>query len=333
MSSWLLKTAIQRGISILPQSHRWNALLQSYVTGGLRIQQFGEFRSKVAASQRHFDYYREYSTDPQEAFTVLEVGTGWFPIIPIGLHLCGASEIWTYDIVRLLRPDTFRIILDHYCQFARSGELRSILSAAREERVAWLVDLASAHRGLGPVEFLERLNIHAIVGDVLQSGLAGGSIDFVFSHGVLEHFPPGPLAEVFAEFRRLCGEASVMSHYIGIADQFAARDKSITPFNYLRYSARLWRWLNNPLIPQNRLRISDYQRACEDAAFQVVSRDDIHGLEQDLAKIQLAPEFRSYSREDLLVLFSWLIARPLSHAPENDAPSGSCEPGYTARAH
>ena len=109
-----------------------------------------------------------------------------------------------------------------------------------------------------------------------------------------------------------------MSHYIGIADQFSFLDKSITPFNYMRYSSRAWRWLNSPVIPQNRLRISDYCRAYDRAGFGVAFREDTNGAESDLASIRLAAGFKHYDKQDLLVLFSWLVGRPVENPMETE---------------
>jgi len=311
MSSWLLKTALQRGISGLPRSEWWNGLLQRYVTGGLRVQPYGEFQAKVKACRRHLDHYREFSRLPRADFTVVEIGTGWFPIIPIGLYLCGAREIWTFDIVRLLRKDALRKVIEYFSLFAQTGELNKILPAVRSSSVSKLIELAPLATKVLPVEFLERLNIHALVQDVRTSGLADGSVDMVFSHGVLEHLPSRVLAEVFAQLRKLCSEVSVMSHFIGMADQFASFDSSITPFNNMQYSARAWRWLNNSLIPQNRLRVSDYRRAYGDAGFEIVAEENLNGAESDLASVRLAAEFEHYDQQDLLVLFSWLVGRPV----------------------
>jgi len=311
MSSWLLKTAVQHVISALPQSERWNGLLQRYVTGGLQLQPYGEFQAKLIACSRHYEYYQMCSRQRRENFSVVEIGTGWFPIVPIGLYLCGAGEIRTYDVVRLLQKDTFRKVIECFCLFAETGELYKILPSVRVERVAELIRLRSSLKGMVPVECLKRFNIHAMIGDVRALPLRAGSVDLVFSHGVLEHLPPVMLGEAFRELRRLCSRDSVMSHFIGMADQFATFDRSITPFNNMRYSARTWRWLNNSLIPQNRLRISDYRRAYGCGGFEIVAEEDLNGAESDLAGIKLSPEFVHYAKSDLLVLFSWLVGRPI----------------------
>lgn len=321
MSSWLLKTAVQHVFAVLPRPEWWNGLMQQYVTGGLRLEAHGEFQRKVRAGQRHFRNYYEFSIQARENFSVVEVGTGWFPIIPIALHLCGAGQIWSYDIVRLMRTDGFQKVVEYFCSFATTGELYELLPDALPERVSYFLSLARS--SLPPIEFLKRLDINAVIGDVTNLPLNSGSVDFVFSHGALEHFPPALLDRTATEFRRLCHRSSVMSHFVGMADQFAFFDKSITPFNNMRYSTRAWRWLDSPIIPQNRLRTPDYINFFTNAGFEMSAREDIDGEQSDLARIHLAPEFRRYAQADLRVLWSWLILHPLaeSRLSENISPS------------
>jgi hypothetical protein len=137
-------------------------------------------------------------------------------------------------------------------------------------------------------------------------------------HEILQSLPM-LLAQGMSEFRRVCGPSSVMSHFIGRADQFSSFDRSITPFNNMRYSARAWRWLDSPMIPQNRLCASDYIHVYSNAGFEIVAREDVNGAESDLANIEIAADVARYSRDDLLVLYSWLVARPV------EAARSSCE--------
>jgi hypothetical protein len=38
-------------------------------------------------------------------FSAFQLGTGWFPTVPIGFFLCVAREVWIWDIVPFLRRD------------------------------------------------------------------------------------------------------------------------------------------------------------------------------------------------------------------------------------
>ena len=94
MPSWMLKDALQHVIGRLPRSHWWNGLFQKYVTKGYYPSR-ESFEAKLNCCRQHLDYYLRFSPAPKSEFAVLELGTGWWPIVPLGLYLCGASEIWT----------------------------------------------------------------------------------------------------------------------------------------------------------------------------------------------------------------------------------------------
>ena len=309
MSKWILKTALQRAIACLPQSHKWNALFQRYVTKGLHARP-DSFESKLNDCRTHFENYRKLSPLPKVAFKAVELGTGWWPIPPIGLFLCGAEEVWTYDIVPLLRPDTFQRILQLFVDYNQDGRLKQFLPNLLPERAALLETLLARSSDESPSEILESLNIHVMVRDARQTELPAGTVDLVYSNCCFEHIPLAVQTGLHAEFKRVAAQDSVISHYVGIGDQYSNFDRSISMFNYLKYTAKQWRFLDNPIIPQTRYRACDYRRAIEQAGFKVVVQRNINGAKEDLAKIKLAPEFRHYSEEDLLACFTWLVARP-----------------------
>ena len=309
MERWILKTAVQHVISWLPWSHRWNELLQKYVTKGLRLRP-SDFEAKLGCCRKHWEHYRTFSRKPKEAPAVLELGTGWFPIVPVGLYLCGAESVTTYDLVPLVRPAGFRQSIELFCEYDQDGRLQAGLPWVLPDRVRQLRQLLPLVGGTSPAELLARLNIHAVIGDARRTGLPSGSVDFVCSTVVFEHIPRDVLAGLFAEFRRISTKDAAMSHYIGLKDQYANFDPSLSPFNFLKYSDRRWRLLNNQMIPLNRLRIPEYRRLHAEAGYRIVKEENASGALDDLRAIRLAPEFQRYTEEDLLVLFSWLASVP-----------------------
>ena len=309
MSKWIFKSALQRAISWFPQSHKFNAMFQQYVTRGLHVSP-ASFEGKLDDCRTHFEHYRMFSGSPKNSFTVLELGTGWWPIIPLGLYLCGAKEIWTYDIAPLLRQDTLTRILELYVKYQQDGRLAQVLPHTRPDRVALLRELQSQSLVDSPDSILRSLNIHPIVRDASQTNLPTGSIDLVYSNFCLEHVSRALQQELHREFKRVASKDSVLSHYVGIGDQYANFDSSISTFNYMKFTARQWRFLDNPIIPQTRLRPRDYRAVIEEAGYEVVKVRSINGSKEDLGKIVLAPEFRHYSEEDLLAKYTWLVAKP-----------------------
>jgi len=92
MPNWILKSTVQRVISWLPQSHRWNALFQKKISRGYFARQ-ATFEGKLNLCRQHLDHYRRFSTRPVDDFSAMELGTGSWPIVPLGLYLCGAADI------------------------------------------------------------------------------------------------------------------------------------------------------------------------------------------------------------------------------------------------
>lgn len=309
MRRWILKTMLQRAISWLPQSYRWNGLFQRYITKGLDLTP-ARFDAKLTACQQHLDNLFAFRPHSSSGFTVVEFGTGWFPIVPIGLFLCGASQIRTYDIAPLLTSFTLRQTLQRFREYERNGRLAQTLPWILPERLASFLDVASKYDHGAPALALAEMGIRAIVNDFTRDQIKPGSTDFVFSTVSLEHLRRQQLTAVLYEFRRICSGDAVMSHYIGLADQFASFDTGISPFNFLQYSERVWRVLDNPVIPQGRLRISDYRLALKECGFRIVRENTTSGSIEELRRVRLAPEFRAYAEEDLLVLYAWLVAQP-----------------------
>lgn len=309
MKRWILKTAVQHIISWLPWSHRCNELFQRYVTKGLVLRP-ADFEAKLLCCRKHWEHYRTFSEEPKEEATAVELGTGPFPIVPVGLYLCGVGSITTYDLVPLIRSAGFRRMLELFCEYDQDRRLQAHVPCVRPERMRCIHQLLDKVNGASPSALLAMLNIRTRIGDARRTGLSAGTVDFVFSNVVLEHIPRIITAGLFSEFRRVATDHSVMSHYIGLKDQYASFDPSISPFNFLSYSERQWRFLNNRMIPLNRLRIPEYRRLHEDAGYRIVKEENTSGIPADLQGISLAPEFQHYSQQDLLVLFSWMVSTP-----------------------
>lgn len=306
MKNWILKATVQGVLSRLPQPQRWNQLLQTHVSRGLRLTE--EFLlNKWRISCRHLDHYLSASSGPRSGFSALELGTGWFPIVPVGLALNGAGQVWTLDVQDLLSRERVIAVLELYLRLMTEGTLQPRQPGQRERLEAVL----AATEGLSARAILARLGVSSLVLEqASDTGLPTGSMEIISSTSTLEHIPREQLPGIFKEFRRLASPDAVMSHFIDMGDNYSLSDDSITVYNFLKYSEQTWSLFNNRLFHQNRLRRPDYRTLHEASGWTVVAEEGVTRPLEELRSIPLAPEFRGYSESELQVFLTWMTSRP-----------------------
>src|SRR5690242_10214008 len=107
---WLLKAAVQGTFALLPNSERWNYLIQKNVIHSFADKK-GVISRRFEHCNHHLDYYFQFAQRNEMPDTILELGTGWIPTVPIALFLCGANRIYTIDIHEHIRQDLFLEVL------------------------------------------------------------------------------------------------------------------------------------------------------------------------------------------------------------------------------
>jgi Methyltransferase domain len=308
MAKWIIKSGIQRVVSWFPYSHFWNQVLQKYVTRGLFLRE-ELFKAKLGAFQVHWNHYWRLSAQPHADIVAFELGPGTYPIVPIAFFLCGAAHVDAYELAPVLSRFTLRQTLKHFELAWKEGRLTALLPNLIPSRMD-VLHAALTNMGRDSVEItLRHLNIELTVGDARQTGLKEGSVDLVYSTLAFEHIDAEVLSGLLRKFLKLGNASAIHSHYIGIQDQFSQIDSSLTPYNYLRYTAAQWRWLDSPLAPQTRHRLSDYRRIFTQAGFQILNETCRNGRLEDLRTVTRAAEFKDYTEDDLLPLFAWIAAR------------------------
>lgn len=302
MPSWLWKAGLQGVISFLPRYRDINYLFQKNVTSGLRLKE-SYFDGKLNYTQQHLKHYQaEHHKLPDNA---LELGTGWLPIVPIGLYLSGVNEIFSVDINPHIRPELVRDTIDFYLRYANTGRF-----AASPDRIANLEKARVALETNTVAEALKHMNIKLLVTDARDLKLPGKSVQLFVSNNTLEHIPYDVIQGIFQEFWRVATPNAIMSHLIDLSDHYSHFDKSITPYHFLRFSPSQWRMFNNKIHYQNRLRIVDYRDLHIKSGFKIINEKNEAGSASQIQQIKLADTFRSYKHEDIIVTTSWLVSTP-----------------------
>jgi hypothetical protein len=125
MPSWLLKAGTQRLIGALPNRHMWNEFLQTRITRSIQLPP-DQFTVKLDACRKHLQHLSDLRGATPRDFTAFELGTGWHPVVPIGLFLCGASQVWTWDIAQHLRLERIRSVLNSFLRLTRPESWKDI---------------------------------------------------------------------------------------------------------------------------------------------------------------------------------------------------------------
>src|SRR5882757_1737476 len=97
---WHVKAVIQKALSVMPGGQQMNILLQSRL-GGLRNFD-STVQSKVLDDWLVLMAHLRELNFSWQGRTLVEIGTGWFPTLPVCFVLAGASRCITYDITRWL---------------------------------------------------------------------------------------------------------------------------------------------------------------------------------------------------------------------------------------
>jgi SAM-dependent methyltransferase len=315
---WLVKRGLQNVLSVLPASESANYLFQRYVTGRLPIGDAG-VAQKLRRARSHVAAYEEHGPGrPLEDTVAYEFGAGWDLAIPLSYAALGIGRQVLVDI----RPNL------------RLELVNTTIASLARQREELEEELGRPLRDLGPPDIASADDLRARLGieyvapcDAAATGLPAASVDLVTSTNTLEHVPREAIAPVLREAARLLRPDGVMSFRIDMQDHSSYVDARRSPYDYLRYSDRAWRFLSPKLEYENRLRLPDYRVLFAEAglaiADETVTRPRPEHLAA-LAQVPLAPRFRRYSPEDLAARAVEVVLRPRS-------PDRSQKPGDLVR--
>jgi hypothetical protein len=291
MKKWIQKAIVQKVISYLPYSHNVNYIFQKYVTKGVNLSD-EYFMDRLGHAKDHINAYSSYIAKGKPEIC-LEIGTGWYPIVPISLFLVGAQKIYSVDISCLTSKKRIEITLLKFIACEQAGELKHYLHFS-SERLAQIKEMLEDYERFTLEAVLLKLNIIYLIEDARKLSLPSNSIDLVNSNNTFEHIYPETLKAILKEFKRVVKkDEGVMSHFIDLSDHFAHLDQSINIYNFLQFSDEQWEWIDNEIQPQSRIRIYDYKQIYTDLEIPITEESFRQGNVSELALIHLAAKFEN----------------------------------------
>ncbi|HOY38901.1 MAG: class I SAM-dependent methyltransferase [Bacteroidales bacterium] len=306
---WKSKALVQKTISFFPFKEKLNYFFQKNVTRGLDLDDV-HFGYKIQAASDHLNYLRKYTDfSLWKSVSVLELGTGWYPVVPVSMYLCGIGKITSIDIRSWSSKKSVFACIYKFIEWHKSGELHKYLPDIDQGKWKKLVDLVAEGSDFSLYDFYALIGMRPIVCDARRTGLDDTSFDFICSNNTFEHIHQEVLCDILKEFTRLLKKDGLMSHQIDMTDHFAHFDKSITVFNFLKYSIRQWKIIDNAIQPQNRLRLVDYKKMYEGLNIPVTEEKIWRGKPEDLQRVSVSNDFKDYSVEELVITHAYLISK------------------------
>lgn len=308
---WRLKALAQAVLSVAPGSGALHYWLQRHLTGGLPVDR-EEFLVRLDQSRLFLDLFERHAGRPRGRAVFYEFGAGWDLLRPLCYWALGVERQILVDIELLVRDELVRDSLEKLRRAAEDREdLRAPPPPPAEpaDLLPWLEETCGVE--------------YRAPADARSTGLAGGSVDCVTSVNTLEHIPPADIAPILRECRRILRPTGVFVGRIDYQDHYAYFDGDLSPYNFLRYSDRAWRFLNPSAHYQNRLRHSEHLALLRDAGFELLEVLPEGGHRSDVEEIRalpLAERFRGLEPEDVAVRAAVLAARPAAtHASRSGA--------------
>ena len=305
VSKWKAKAIVQKGISYLPQREKINFIFQKYVTKGVELTD-EHFGYKIQHAKDHLQFLEKYGSF--ENNQILELGTGWYPIIPIAFYLKNAGRVISIDIQNWMTQKSQIHAIEKIVEWKKKGKLDEFFQDVPDKK--WH-RLNTIHQNPGDYtkEDIEKIiGLTPMVKDARTTDLPSHSFDFICSNNTFEHIPKSILEGILIEFKRLIKPLGLMSHFIDMSDHFAHFDSTITIYNFLKFSEKQWNWIDNRIQPQNRMRMDHYRKLFTSLNIPITEEVLREGEVELLREIKVHPEFQDLSPEELAISHGYIIS-------------------------
>lgn len=300
---YLFKALLQKGISLFPYSGQINYFFQHFVTRNLPLND-SDFIDKVMVANQHINYFIKYSGKKPEHSRYFEFGAGWDLIIPLAFHFAGVNDQTIINIRFNLR---YELINNSLCRFKilQNSIKLNLYERLKEYEHKDIISVKELENQFG-IKYQTQVN-------ALKTSFQDNTFDFISNTATLEHIPETELKGIFKECLRILKPGGILSCLIDLKDHYFYFDKSISCYNFLKYSEPIWNLFNSSIFYQNRLRYNDYIKIAANSGFSVVEQKIDYPTETEiniLENLKISKNIReNYSLKDIGIKELWLVLR------------------------
>jgi SAM-dependent methyltransferase len=270
---WQLKIAAKVVLSRVPLSHRLLNKVGVFNLGGMLRPEYA-----VGVFQRHFQ--KAEFARKNEAFVALELGPGDSLFSAVIARAFGASAAYGVDAgdFAAARVEDYQALESYLRQKGLHPP-----SLARCSSFSDVMEVCNGRYFTNSVESLKRIPT--------------ASVDFIFSHTVLQHVRRKEFRPMLAELRRIQRPDGVGSHTISISDILGGN------LNDLRFSEKTWEsdLMASSGFYTNRIRYNEFLRYFQEAGFIPEVYRTAHWDTLPTPRSKMAPEFARLPESELQI--------------------------------
>lgn len=297
MKKWIIKAIIQKLFGIVPGGFKLNYLFQKHVSKAVILSD-----TFFETMLDHFRELEEYSGKHGykiKGSRVFEIGTGWHAVVPFAFALSGSREVITVDLNPHLRKENLKTLIEKLLHYRKTGKLQAWLKSMNDERWQVLEGLRETVSSDSAETTLKKLGITQYIMDAAHTGSDAGGFDMCYSVNVYEHIDERALPGITKEISRITKTGGFGYHAIGVYDHFVHIDSTISKFNYLRFSRKEWKVIDNKIQPQNRLRLSYFRELFKKNKLEPVEEIFQPAEPGEIERIKLHPDWKGVRDLDI----------------------------------
>ncbi len=290
MVPWWLRLWLQRMTASLPFA---TAIWKRY----LRHKHLSEIDEETVQSALHQIELARANALPIKEKCILEIGSGWKPVIPLVFRMACADKIVMSDVSKTMDLKMLHAAIRQVREksYAAGPILQDIGLSIEKIPLGYPNDFHSA---------LKTLNLEYYLGE-----LENLCVDAIISHNVLEHVQEEELSNLLKRCYQILKPGGWMIHFIDHSDHLQHRNPEISPMHFLRYEDETWkRWSKGP-FHQNRLRWFEFREIFQQSGFVILTweKECFQGVIDEAGKIPLCQRYQTTLLEDIAVLKSRVV--------------------------
>ncbi|MDQ1251994.1 MAG: hypothetical protein QG646_1109 [Euryarchaeota archaeon] len=277
---WQLQVTAKIGVEQLNLSYSFLKLMGLTLYGGMERPQYA-----------YDTFMKHFKSAPKDSknYTILELGPGDSVSSAIIAHTLGVSKTYLVDAGSFAEHNT--ACYNRLIEFLGKKGLDA----------SDMVECKSLH------DYLERSNCEYLTSglDSLKS-IPDSSVDFIWSHAVLEHIRKKEFLQTFVELRRILKPTGVSSHLMDLQDHMNGN------LNHLRLSQHTWNsYMFRTSNFTNRISFPEALGYFKRAGFNSKILQLRRWSKLPVPKKKMAKEFQALTDDDLRILDFHVLLYPV----------------------